>query len=114
MHILTSPIQYIKLLRVLKKQKRTALHLLALSGVVRPGYVELHYSAPIASITAFRRQPTAIGHSQTHPISLPSSDNHAPLNATQTGQWTHSLSSFLVQFVKKTPIVFRWTKQLVQ
>lgn len=113
MRVLASPIQYIKLLRALKKQKRTALHMLALSCVVRPSCVELRYSTPIASITAFRRQPIVIEHSQTHPISLPSSCNNATLNVTQTGQWTHSLSASLVQFVKK-PIVFRWTKQLDQ
>ena len=41
MHALSSPIQYIKLHRAHKKQKRTALHMLALSGVVRPSQVEL-------------------------------------------------------------------------
>ena len=72
MHVLSSPIHYIKLRRAHKKQKRTALHMLALSGVVRPSHVELRYTTPIASITAFRTQPTAIEHPQTQPIPLPS------------------------------------------
>ena len=46
MHVLSSPIQYIKLRRAHKKQKRTALHMLALSGVVRPSHVELRYATP--------------------------------------------------------------------
>jgi len=111
MHVLSSPIQYIKLHRAHKKQKRTALHMLALSGVVRPSHVELRYAAPIASITAFRAQPTAIGNSQTHPIPLPSWDHNTTFNMKQTRQWACSLSSSLVQLAKK-PIQLRWTKQL--
>ena len=105
MHVLSSPIQYIKLHRAHKKQKRTALHMLALSGVVRPSHVELRYATPIASITAFRAQPTAIGDSQTHPIPLPSWDHNITLNMKQTPQWARSLSSSLVQLAKK-PIHF--------
>jgi hypothetical protein len=111
MHVLSSPIQYIKLHRAHKKQKRTALHMLALSGVVRPSHVELRYATPIASITGFRAQPTAIGDPQTHPIPLPSWDHNTTFNMKRTGQWACSLSSSLVQLAKK-PIVLRWTKQL--
>ena len=111
MHVLSSPIQSIKLHRAHKKQKRTALHMLALSGVVRPSHVELRYATPIASITAFQTQPTAIEDSQTHPVPLPSWDHNITLNMKQTGQWARSLSSSLVQLVKK-PIVLRCTKQL--
>jgi hypothetical protein len=68
MDVLSFPIQYIILRRAHKKQKRTALHMLALSGVVRPSHVELRYATPIARITAFRAQPTAIEHPQTQPI----------------------------------------------
>jgi hypothetical protein len=112
MHVLSSPIQYIKLHRAHKKQKRTALHMLALSGVVRPSHVELRYATPIASITAFRAQPTAIGDPQTHTIPLlPSWDHNTTFNMKQTRQWACSLSSSLVQLAKK-PIQLRWTKQL--
>ena len=111
MHVLSSPIQYIKLRRAHKKQKRTALHMLALSGAVRPSHVELRYAAPIASITASGAQPTASEYPQTHPIPLRSWDHDTTLNMKQTLQWARSLSSSLVQLVKK-PIVPRWTKQL--
>ena len=111
MHVLSSPIQSIKLHRAHKKQKRTALHMLALSGVVRPSHVELRYATRVASGTSFRAQPTAIGDSQIHPVPLPSWDHNVALTMNQTGQWARSLSSSLVQLVKK-PIQLRWTKQL--
>ena len=108
MHVLSSPIQYIKLRRAHKKQKRTALHMLSVSGVVRPSHVELRYSTHFTSMTDFRRQPAAIEHQQTHPLPLPSWDHDITLNMKQTGQWARNLSSSLVQLAKK-PIVFRWT-----
>ena len=111
MHVLSSPIQYITLRRAHKKQKRTALHMLALSGVVRPSHVEIRYAAPIASITASRAQPTAMGHPLSHPLPLQSWNHNITLNMNQTWQWTRSLSSTIVHLVKN-PIVLRWTKQL--
>jgi len=111
MHVLSYPIQYMKLRRTHKKQKRTALHMLALSGVVRPSHVELRYTTRVASVTAFRAQPAANGDPQTHPVPLPSWDHNITLNLKQTQQWTRSLSTSLVQLVKK-PIVLRWTNQL--
>ena len=111
MHSLSSPIQYIKLHRAHKKQKRTALRMLALSGVVRPSHVELRYATRVANVTAFRAQPAAIEDSQTHPIPLPSWDHNTTFNMIQTRQWACSLSSSIVQLAKK-PIQLRWTKQL--
>jgi len=100
MHVLSSPIHYIKLRRAHKKQKRTALHMLALSGVVRPSHVEIRYATPIASITAFRAQTTAIEHPQTQPIPLRSWDHNITLNMKQTQQWARSLSSAIVYLAK--------------
>ena len=111
MHDLSSPIQYIKLRRAHMKQKRTALRMLALSGVVRPSHVELRYATRVASVSAFRAQPTSIGDPQTHPVPLPSWDHNITLNMKQTQQWARSLSCSLVQLVQK-PIQLRWTKQL--
>ncbi len=111
MQILSSPIHYIKLRRARTKQKQTALHMLSLSGVLRPGHVELRYTTPIASIAAFHTQPTAIEHPQTQPIPLRSWEQNMTLNMKQTWQWTRSMSSVLVQLAKK-PIVFQWTRQL--
>jgi hypothetical protein len=111
MDVLSSPIQYIKLRRAHKKQKRTALHMLALSGAVRSSHVEIRYATPIASITASRAQPTAMGHPLTHPLPLRSWDYNITLNMNQTWQWARNLSSAIVQLTKK-PIVLQWTKQL--
>ena len=54
MHVLSSLIHYIKLRRTRNKQLRTALHMMAASGVVRPSHVELRYTTPFARITARR------------------------------------------------------------
>jgi hypothetical protein len=57
MDVITSLIQYMKLRRVQssqKRQKRTVLHMLAASGVVRPGHIELRYTKPFARSTARR------------------------------------------------------------
>jgi hypothetical protein len=63
------PVLSIQLRRAHKQQKRTALEMLTLSGVVRPSHVEPRYATPIARITAFRTQPTAI--EPTQPRSIP-------------------------------------------
>ena len=111
MNIRSSPIQYIKLRRAHKKQKRTALHMLALSGVVRPSHVELRYATPIANFTAFRARSTSSEHSQIQPIPLRSWDYNITLNMNQTWQWARSLSSTIVHLAKK-PIVLQGIKQL--
>ncbi|MBU6482656.1 MAG: hypothetical protein KGS09_19205 [Nitrospirae bacterium] len=111
MHTLSSSIHYIKLRRARKEQKRTALRMLTLSGVVRPSHVELRYAAPIASITALRAQPMATERPQSQPLPGRSCEHMITLNMTRAWQWTRSLSSSLVQLAKK-PIALQWTKQL--
>ena len=111
MYFLLSSIHYVKSRRAWMKQKRTALHMLALSGVVRPGHVELRYATPITSITAFRAQPTAIKHPQTQPIPSQPDPRNVALNIKQARQWTRNLSSVIVQLANK-PVVLPWTKQL--
>lgn len=111
MHILTSPLQSIKLHRARKRQKRTALHMLTLSGVVRPGHVELRYAVPIASISAFRAQPRATECPQSQPLPARSGERMITLNMTRAWQWTRSLLSIPIQLAKK-PIQLQWTKQV--
>jgi hypothetical protein len=111
MHVLSSSIESIKLRSTHKKQKRTALRMLALSGVVRPSHVELHYRIPITGMTTFRRLPAVIEHQQNHPLPLPLLDHDTTLNMKQTRQWARNLSSSLIQLAKR-PILLRWTKQL--
>ena len=57
MTVFTSLIHYMKLRRVQikqKRQKRIVLRMLASSGVVRPGHIELHYTKQFARPTARR------------------------------------------------------------
>jgi hypothetical protein len=112
MQVLSSPIQYIKLRRAHKKQKRIALHMLAVSGVVRPSHVELRYEAPIVNMMSVSHGHAAItGQPLTHPVPLPSWSHNIIPNVKQTPQWGRSVSSAIVQFVKK-PILFPWAKQV--
>jgi len=108
MHLLSSPIQYIKIRNANKTRTRTALSLLALSGVVRPSHIEIRYATSITTITALRKQPTAISHPQTQFIPVQSEDRTATFtfNMKQTQQWMHSFSSAIVQLTKK-PIAHR-------
>jgi hypothetical protein len=85
--------------------------MLALSGVVRPSHVEIRYATHIASITAFRAQPTAIKHPQIHPIPSQSWDHNITLNMKPIRHWACSLSFAIAQLAKKS-IVLRQTKQL--
>ena len=111
MFVLSSPIHYIKSRRTYMKQKRTLLHMLALSSVVRPGHVELRYATPITSITAFRAQPTAIKYPQTQPIPSQPENFHVAHNIKQAWQWTRNISYGIVQLASKS-VVLPWTKQL--
>lgn len=111
MHVLSFPIQYIKLRRAHKKQIRNALHMLAVSGVVRPSHVELRYATPMASMLAYGTQSRAIEHQQAHPVPLPSWDHDSARTMKQTQRWTHGISSAFAQFTKK-PILLWWAKQV--
>jgi len=112
MHVLSSPIQYLKLRKAHKKQKCIVLHMLAVSGVVRPSHVELRYEEPIVNMmTASRERAATTAYPLTHPVPLQSWDHNIKPNMKQTPQWGRSLSSAIVQLAKK-PIVFRWAKQI--
>ena len=69
MHLLSSSIRYIRLRRAHKKQKRIALHMLAVSGVVRPSHIELRYEAPIVNMMSVSHGHAALsGQPLTHPL----------------------------------------------
>jgi hypothetical protein len=106
MHVLSSPIQYMKLRRAYKKQKRTALHMLALSGAVRASHVELRYVTSPANLTASRQHQISVEQQQTYPVPLRSCDHDLALNTKHTLQWVRNLSSSLVHLAKK-PIMLR-------
>ena len=99
MHALSSLIQYIKYLkmrRARRKQKLTALQMLAHSGVIRASHVELHYLTPVVRNPASRAQPAAIGHPLIHTIPFRSLEH----DMTLTPQWARSLSSSIVQLLE--------------
>jgi hypothetical protein len=105
------PVLSIQLRRAHKQQKRTALEMLTLSGIVRPSHVEPRYATRIARITAFRTQPTVI--ESTQPRSIPTGPWKFDLtsNLKQAWLWMWPLSSIFVQ-LKKKPIAHQWTKQV--
>ena len=109
MHVLSTKIQYMRLRRARMKQTRTALHLLALSGVVRPSHVELRYTTPVANTTALRTQAHATEHPLIQPVPLPSWEHKATLDMNQTWQWVRSLPSAIAHLASK-PILFQWNK----
>lgn len=111
MHVLSSPIQYMKLRRARRQQKRMALHMLSLSGVLRPGHVELRYAVSLASISAFRTQSPTIQHPAPHPTLLESKQHSVTPTMKQAWHWAQSLSSALVHLAKK-PIAFQYGKQV--
>ena len=61
MRMLTSPIRYVRKRRARQRQIRTVLHMLSVSGVVRPSHVEPRYCEPPSEIDALYRQH-ANGH----------------------------------------------------
>jgi len=114
MQELSSRIHYFKLHRARKKQKQTALHLLAVSGVIRPGHVELRYETPIAGLTAFRTQPTEATPQPaqaTHTSSAPSWEQHLAGNITATWRHVRDLSATLIELGNK-PVLPQWNKQV--
>jgi hypothetical protein len=100
MHALSSPFQYIRCRSAHKKQKRNALHMLALSGAVRASHVELRYMTPLANLTASRLYQASMGQQQTYPVPLRSCDLDSALNVKQTLQWARRFSSSLMHLAK--------------
>lgn len=111
MHVLSTQIQYMRLRRARTKQTRTALHMLALSGVVRPSHVELRYTTPVANTAAFRTQTPTAGNPLIQPVPLPSWEHRTSFDMNQTWQWVRSLPSAFVHLASK-PIAFQWNKQV--
>jgi hypothetical protein len=102
MSALSSVFQYIKHLRMRRarrKQKLTALLMLAHSGVVRASHVELHYLTPVTRNPSSRSQPAAIGHPLIHTIPYRSSEHEV----THTPQWARSLTSSIDQLLEHRP-----------
>jgi hypothetical protein len=65
MRMFMSPLDRMRKQRARRKQLRTVLHMLSVSGVIRPGHIEPRYFEPSSHVDAFyrqhakRRQPAA-------------------------------------------------------
>lgn len=55
MNILTSPIVRMRKQRARRKQLRTVLHMLSVSGVIRPGHIEPRYFEASSQVDALYR-----------------------------------------------------------
>jgi hypothetical protein len=72
--------------RQTRAQKKKALYLLALSGVIRPSTTELRYTAPLSHITAelSRDEQTPIAQDTSVPAS-----STFPMRSTETTHLAH-------------------------
>jgi hypothetical protein len=70
------------------QQKRKAIHMLALSGVVRPSHVELRYTVPLLKVGAWHHSPT-IGTGADAPQQAPLQHSTPAMSAPgkQLLQW---------------------------
>lgn len=85
MPIISSKIHDLKLRHARTKQKRAALHMLTLSGVIRPGHSELRYETPLARMTALDSESPSLQQSQTHAIPLPCGNRTSQPASPQPG-----------------------------
>ena len=70
------------------QQKRKAIHMLALSGVVRPSHVELRYTVPLLKVGAWHHSP-AVGPVADAPQQAPHQNSATAMSAQgkQLLQW---------------------------
>ncbi|MEP6959320.1 MAG: hypothetical protein ABI980_11370 [Nitrospirota bacterium] len=100
MPALSWSIHHLMLRRAHKNQKRVALQLLALSGVVRPGHVELRYTALIGS-TAFHAQRMTCPEPLIQSLPFLSWAHTISFHLQPTWQWMISLGMTLVRAGKR-------------
>ncbi len=58
MRIFTSPLRYMRKQRARRRQVQTVLHMLSVSGVIRPSHIEPRYFEPSSQVDALYRQET--------------------------------------------------------
>lgn len=85
--------------RQTRAQKKKALHLLALSGVVRPSTIELRYTAPLSHISAepSRDEQTPIAQDAVAPAFFTVS-----MHSAETTHLAHHLYSTAFRFLAKS------------
>ncbi len=110
MSMLSAPLHYIKASRSRAKQKRNALHMMALSGVIRPSHIELRYGIPLTSLDASCPQSTTMETpllTERTPVSVWLHDIRVGVQwIWQIWQWMRTTSHTMMQSNRK-PIGFQ-------
>ncbi len=85
--------------RQIRAQKKKALHLLALSGVIRPSAIALRYTAPLSHISAepLREERTPIAEDASTPAI-----SALPVRSTETTHLAHHLYSTAFRFLARS------------
>lgn len=83
MRIFISPIVRIRKQRARRKQLRTVLHMLSVSGVIRPGHIEPRYFEASSQIDALYREPAKRGTA----AALASAKSQTGFDWTKLRQW---------------------------
>jgi hypothetical protein len=74
--------------RIQTQQKRKALQMLAISGVVRPSDVEMHYSTPLIKISGTHTTPdTQLSSNKQMTPPLSESSPQSPIHDPHRSQW---------------------------
>ena len=91
MHILKSPIVRIRKQRARRKQLRTVLHMLSVSGVIRPGHIEPRYFEASSQVDALYR------HQAKRPQAAAGATvkSHVSFDWTKLRQWVLAKPSSL-------------------
>ncbi len=114
MQAISSKIHELKLRHARTRQKRAALHMLTLSGVIRPSHSELRYETPLARMTAQDSESTALQQSQPRPTPLPLWEQDLTTSLSTTWHHIGNLSSSLVQLAKNRSSfsgINKWTPE---
>ena len=83
--------------RIQAQQKRKAIQMLALSGVVRPSDVELRYSIPLIKISGTETTPPA--RSSFHKEIVPSLSESSPQSPRQSMHLMAALGCILLALI---------------
>lgn len=108
MNTLYAPLHYIMTRRARAKQKRNALHMMALSGVIRPSHLELRYGIPPTTLDAFRSQFTVTDTLRLNQRSSTQAWHHdIHAGVQRTWQWMRTISKTAIHLSRK-PISPQW------
>jgi len=95
--------------RARAKQKRTALRMMALSGVIRPSHVELRYGTPRAiSSASYRQAMMPEAPLFTEPSPAPSWQLAILASVKQLYPWAQTSLKIMTQLARK-PVGPQWT-----